>query len=226
VEVAFFQAPSLEPAPGPASAAGAAAPEMNTPAPVEEPKAEPRAAQRKPRPAKPEKPAVVTEEKKVETKPLQTSAPATAAAPIGSAPAQSTGGGVPSGTAGLVKGAIGGQNGTTGRGAQLGSAMGTGNHRYEVLPFGPGMTRPRRLAGRDPAYTRAALMARVEGTVLVQCEITLQGRLQSCRIVKGQPHMERAVLDALATHRYTPVMYQGRTVAVRYIFNIRLVLPE
>ncbi len=52
----------------------------------------------------------------------------------------------------------------------------------EVLPFGEGMTRPEQVEGRDPVYTREALEARVEGTMLVHCVITAEGRLERCRI--------------------------------------------
>jgi protein TonB len=110
---------------------------------------------------------------------------------------------------GVVGGVVGGQ-----LGGQLGS---------EVLPFGEGMTRPERLEGRDPQYTREALEANIAGVMLVKCVITLQGRLENCRIVKPLPHMERAVLDALSTWRYKPILYQGRPVSVDYVIPIRLV---
>jgi len=63
------------------------------------------------------------------------------------------------------------------------------------------MTRPTRIAGREPQYTREAMMARVEGMMIVRCTITLEGTLTNCRVIKSLPHMEKAVLDALATHR-------------------------
>ena len=74
----------------------------------------------------------------------------------------------------------------------------------EVLPFGEGMTRPelhRRAAA--PSTRREALEARVEGVMLVKCVITTEGKLDNCRIIKPLPHMEKAVLEALATRRYT-----------------------
>ena len=45
-----------------------------------------------------------------------------------------------------------------------------------------------------------------------------------CRVVKTLPHMERAVLSALAARRYRPVLRDGRPIAVDYVFNVRLVL--
>ncbi|HZH04777.1 MAG TPA: energy transducer TonB, partial [Myxococcaceae bacterium] len=127
-------------------------------------------------------------------------------------------GGVPGGVAGGVPGGVVG--GTSG-GVVGGVVGGTG-----TMPFGEGMARPTQLSGRDPQYTREALEARIQGLMIVKCTITLEGTLRDCRVIKPLPHMERAVLDALASRRYTPVTFQGRPVAVDYVFNIRLVLPN
>ena len=96
----------------------------------------------------------------------------------------------------------------------------------KVFKFGEGMTRPTKISGGDPVYTREALVARVEGQIIVKCVITVSGTLQNCQIIKGLPHMDQVTLAAISARRYTPVMHQGRPVAVDYVFNIRLVLPD
>lgn len=126
-------------------------------------------------------------------------------------------GGVVGGVAGgVVGGVIGGTIG-----GQIGGQLGG-----EVMSFGEGMARPKQVKGRAPQYTREAIEARVEGTMLVQCVITTDGDLKDCKIIKPLPHMEQAVLDALRTWKYTPVTYQGRPVPVKYIIPIRLVIPN
>ncbi|HTN88682.1 MAG TPA: TonB family protein [Sorangium sp.] len=95
----------------------------------------------------------------------------------------------------------------------------------EILRFQGGMTRPVPIAAPAVVYTREARQARVEGTVLARCVVTTAGTLTGCRIVKGLPHMNEAVLSALAASRYRPVTYQGRPVDVDYVFSIKLVLP-
>ncbi len=130
-------------------------------------------------------------------------------------------GGVPGGVAGGTPGgAIGGVLGGV-PGGQLGGHLGGG-----VLPFGEGMTRPEQTSGEPPRYTREALAAQIQGTMLVKCVITIEGKLQNCRVVKALPHMDKAVLDALSTWRYKPVRYQGKPVAVDYLIQIRLVIPH
>lgn len=138
------------------------------------------------------------------------------AAPTSTATTQETAGGGNGVAGGVPGGVIGGVAGGV-PGGRLGG---------ETLAFGEGMTRPIQLEGRDPQYTREALAAGVQGVMIVKCVITTEGRLQQCRTIKPLPHMEQAVLEALATKRYKPVTFQGRPVAVDYVFQIRLVLPR
>ncbi|HEU4536884.1 MAG TPA: energy transducer TonB, partial [Polyangiaceae bacterium] len=114
--------------------------------------------------------------------------------------------------------------GSPGGGTGTGTGTGTGSS-LGYVPFGEGMTQPRRIAGADPAYPREALQARVEGKVIAKCVIATDGTLRNCAIIKGLPYMDQAVLQALATQRYTPVLFQGRPTAVSYNFKFSFTLP-
>jgi protein TonB len=97
----------------------------------------------------------------------------------------------------------------------------------EVLPFVSGnMTAPQLLSGAPIEYTREALATGVSGLLIARCVITWDGSVESCRVLKGQPHMNEAVLSALETRRYTPVEYQGRPISVIYNFHVKLSLPR
>ncbi len=130
---------------------------------------------------------------------------------------------------GLGTGSAGGTAGITGAGAGTGSGSGArpgvASGDATVLPFMDGMTRPALVSKVDPEYTREARDASVAGLILTKCVITTEGRLQRCRIVKGIPLMDQAVLAALSRWRYSPVMYQGKPTAVEYVIPVRLVLP-
>lgn len=95
----------------------------------------------------------------------------------------------------------------------------------EILPFGEGMSRPRRIDGPEPEYSQAARAAKVSGTMLVKCVITRTGALQRCQILRSLPFLEEPVLDALAKQRYTPVTFQGRTINVEYVIPLKFELP-
>ncbi|NOK19766.1 energy transducer TonB [Corallococcus carmarthensis] len=96
----------------------------------------------------------------------------------------------------------------------------------EVLPFQGGMTPPRMLSGSQFSYTREAQLAGVEGMIIAKCVITTEGRVRDCRIIKGLPFMNDAVLESLYSREYQPLMFQGRPVNVSYTFNIRLKMPR
>jgi periplasmic protein TonB len=112
---------------------------------------------------------------------------------------------------GTVGGTLGGTLGGTGSG---------------VVPFGEGMTRPSPISPEEFRYTREAMEAKVSGLMIVKCTVTTEGTLQDCKIIKGVPLMDQAVLAALAKHRGTPITFQGKPVSVSYTFNIRLKMPE
>jgi tRNA A-37 threonylcarbamoyl transferase component Bud32 len=94
-----------------------------------------------------------------------------------------------------------------------------------VLPFGPEMTRPVLLSGAELVPPREALVTGVSGTVIAKCTITPEGTLRNCRIIKGLPYLDKAMLDMLATRRYSPVLYQGKPVSVEYVFNLKVAAP-
>lgn len=101
--------------------------------------------------------------------------------------------------------------------------QGTGE---EVLPFGAGMTPPQLVSAGVPLqYTYEAARARVSGVVIAKCTITREGDVERCRIIKGLPHMDEAVLESLTSRHYRPVTFQGRAVSVTYTFHVNLKMP-
>ncbi|HEX8818852.1 MAG TPA: TonB family protein [Archangium sp.] len=108
-------------------------------------------------------------------------------------------------------------------GLALGNSLaGTGE---DVLPFGSGMTPPELLSGATLQYTREAMEARVSGTIIARCIITREGSVENCRVIKGLPYMDAAVVEALTSRQYRPVHFQGRAVSVSYTFNVNLRMP-
>jgi protein TonB len=82
------------------------------------------------------------------------------------------------------------------------------------------------MSGASIQYTREALEARVQGMLIAKCVITREGEVETCKIIKGLPHMDVSVLSALETRRYSPVTWQGKPISVSYIFNIKLEMPR
>ena len=89
------------------------------------------------------------------------------------------------------------------------------------------MSRPVLLSpGKPVSYSREALEAHIEGTMIVKCSITVEGRVERCTVLKTLPFLEEAVLENLYTSHYAPVTFQGKPVAVGYTFNVKLVPPN
>jgi serine/threonine-protein kinase len=96
-----------------------------------------------------------------------------------------------------------------------------------VMPFNSEtMNRPQVVEkGKPLQYTPEALHARVEGSMIVKCVISTAGRVENCRFIKTLPYMEKAVLEALTSRTYKPIMQDGRVVPVDYLFEVKLKLP-
>lgn len=205
VEVKLFTAAPAKPAPPPPPAGGAR-----------------KAVEKKPIEKKPieKKPDTVVEPK-VETKPEE---------PTNTDDKPSDPAGVPGGVSGgvpggVVGGVVGGVPGGVVGGVPGGVPGGTAGGTNAVLPFGAGMTPTQRVSGPAPVYTPQAMAARVEGKVLVRCVITVEGTVQNCEVLKGLPFLTESVLTSLSQSRYKPVVFQGRTVAVRYVLTFNFKVP-
>jgi periplasmic protein TonB len=93
-----------------------------------------------------------------------------------------------------------------------------------AIPFGQEITPPTRISGRQPAYSRNARRACIEGRMAAKCVITTEGTLAKCRILKSLPYMDQPFLDALATWRMTPATFMGKAVSVEFTIPFRLKL--
>ena len=94
------------------------------------------------------------------------------------------------------------------------------------MEFDERMSPPEKLGGPDPQYTEKAIEREVQGTMVVRCVVTTEGKVFGCRVLKSLPFMDRAVIDALERRRYKPATLGGKPVEVNYNFKITLRLPD
>lgn len=88
------------------------------------------------------------------------------------------------------------------------------------------MTRPVFISGPELTYTERALEQEVEGLMVVKCVLSVEGTVRDCRVLKGLPHMDSAVVDALEHRRYKPALQNGKPVEVNYVFKVNLKVPR
>jgi len=95
-----------------------------------------------------------------------------------------------------------------------------------AVEFNETMTVPAMISGPTPDYTADAIERGIEGNMQVRCIVTAEGQVRACKVIKGLPFMNAAVVDALEQRKYKPALAQGKAVDVYYTFNIRLKLPS
>jgi periplasmic protein TonB len=126
---------------------------------------------------------------------------------------------------GVEGGVIGGVVGGVIGGVVGGSLGGSGT---DVVPFGEGMTRPTYDQSQlvHNLYTREATEARVEGMMIVKCNVLTDGTVKNCRVLKPLPHLSEAVINRIQSMRVQPASFQGRPIAIDYVFNFQFRLPR
>jgi TonB family protein len=74
-------------------------------------------------------------------------------------------------------------------------------------------------------YTPEAIAQRVEGQMVVKCQIAVNGTVTACQVLKDLPLLTKAVLARLHSTKVKPATYGGKPVATSYVFNLRFSLP-
>jgi protein TonB len=65
-----------------------------------------------------------------------------------------------------------------------------------------------------PAYPPLARQARIQGTVVLQAEISKDGTIQNLQLISGHPMLAPAAIEAVKQWRYKPYLLNGEPVAV------------
>jgi protein TonB len=86
--------------------------------------------------------------------------------------------------------------------------------RAPVLPVGGEIQRPLKLRDAAPLYPAIARAARVQGVVIIEATIGVNGNVQDAKILRSIPLLDAAALDAVRQWQYTPTKLNGTSVAV------------
>ena len=77
-----------------------------------------------------------------------------------------------------------------------------------------------------PVYPPLAIMARVQGTVMLQAILGKDGTVQDLKVLSGHPLLVRAALDAVKTWRYQPTLLNSEPVDVLTEIDVSFNLGE
>lgn len=87
--------------------------------------------------------------------------------------------------------------------------------------------RPDKLYGLAIKYPSSAMKAKIQGETSVQCTIRADGRNTNCRILKGLPYLDNAVLRAVEAAHSEPIRVNGKPVDHSdHIWHITITLRE
>jgi TonB family protein len=82
------------------------------------------------------------------------------------------------------------------------------------LRVGGAIREPRRIHYVDPVYPPIARAAAVSGTVIIDATLAADGTVRDARVLRSQPLLDQAALDAVRAWQYSPTLLNGRPVEV------------
>ena len=74
-------------------------------------------------------------------------------------------------------------------------------------------TRPE-LESKDPGNVLLARQARIQGSVLLQAQISKEGTIEHLTLISGHPMLAPAAIEAVKQWRYKPYILNGEPVEV------------
>jgi len=77
-----------------------------------------------------------------------------------------------------------------------------------------------------PAYPPIALIARAQGTVMLQAIIGRDGTVQDLKVLSGPALLVRAAMEAVKTWRYQPTLLNGEPVDVLTEISVSFTLSQ
>lgn len=84
---------------------------------------------------------------------------------------------------------------------------------------------PKLLKHVKPTYPAAALQARVEGIVIVEAWVGVDGKVAEAKVLRGIPLLDQAALDAARQWEYTPSTVNGTVTPVILVVTVPFRLP-
>ena len=76
-----------------------------------------------------------------------------------------------------------------------------------------------------PVYPSQALQMHLEGTVLLEANITKEGNISNVKVLKGEGTLAKAAVDAVKQWKYNPYLLNGEPVEIQTQMSITFKLP-
>lgn len=96
----------------------------------------------------------------------------------------------------------------------------------QPLPVGGAIRAPRKILDVTPAYPEMARAARVQGLVILEAVISQTGAVERVRVLRSQPLLDAAAVEAVRGWRYTPTLLNNVPVSVLITITLNFRLNE
>ncbi len=87
-----------------------------------------------------------------------------------------------------------------------------------------GMKAPVKTVDVAPIYPMIAKQAHIQGMVILEAVLDAQGQVESVRVLRSIPQLDRAAIDAVQQWRFTPALLNGQAVPVIMTVTVNFTL--
>jgi len=77
-----------------------------------------------------------------------------------------------------------------------------------------------------PTYPETAKRQKIQGDVVLQAVVEVDGTVRDLTLVSGDPVLAGAARQAITQWRYSPYLLNGKPVSMRTSITIRFTLPQ
>jgi periplasmic protein TonB len=77
----------------------------------------------------------------------------------------------------------------------------------------------------EPQYPAEARQQRVQGAVVLQAEISREGRVQKLKVISGDSALTESAMQAVRRWRYRPYSAEGRPIAMQTTITVNFTPP-
>jgi len=95
-----------------------------------------------------------------------------------------------------------------------------------VRPGFQGVRTPIKTVNVNPVYPPIAQSARIQGIVIIEATIAVDGHVANARILRSVPLLDQAALDAVQQWQFTPTMLNGVPVPVIMTVTVNFTLSK
>jgi protein TonB len=94
----------------------------------------------------------------------------------------------------------------------------------EPVRVGGTIRTPQKVHDVAPVYSPVAIAARIEGIVILEATIGIDGQVVNARVLRSVPFLDQAALDAVRQWQFTPTLLNGVPVPVLMTVTVRFTL--